>query len=229
MAPQVQILALAFKGLNILDLTGPAEVFGNSELRPACHITTASASGTPRSAEGVTLKTDISFDKLLENDSANLATYDVLVIPGAPPEFIDEALAEDTGLLDVIKAFAALKSSAGKQKWLFSICTGAGFLGAVGLLNGTTCTTHWGYIPDLNKLLSERGEAAKVVKKRFVSVGKTESGVKIVTSGGVSCGMDAALWILSQLFSLEKAKEIAHMMDYEWKFGGNKVTQDWIV
>lgn len=178
MAVQVQILALAFKGLNILDLTGPAEVFGNSELRPACHITIASASpNETRSVEGVTLKTDISFQELLKNDAAaNLSTYQILVVPGAPPEYVEDAIKNDHGLLEVVQAFAALKDTVGKQRWMFSICTGVGFLGTVGVLGGKTCTTHFGYIPELMEVTEKTGKGANVVRKRFVDAGKTESG-----------------------------------------------------
>lgn len=230
--PPIQVLALAFQGLNILDLTGPAEVFGNSALRPAFNLTIASASPqsprATRSAEGVTLAPDTSFQDLLKENAAQLARYDILVVPGAPPEDIECALKNDPGLLQVVKTFAGLfPKSAGHQqdRWLFSICTGAAFLGTEGVLGkGKKATTHFAYIPILEEMTE-----AEVVRKRWVDAGRTESGVRVVTSGGVSCGIDAALWILSHQVGLEKAKEVAEIMDYDWKFGGNEFTREWIV
>lgn len=241
----IQVLALAFQGLNILDLTGPAEVFGNSALRPAFNLTIASATPqNPRatkSAEGVTIAPDTSFQHLLQENAAQLARYDILVVPGAPPEDIECALKNDPGLLEVVKTFAGLPpkatavqkqgegEAAAKDRWLFSICTGAAFLGTEGVLGKKKATTHFAYLPILEEMAEKAGAPAEVVRKRWVDAGRTESGVRVVTSGGVSCGIDAALWILSHQVGLEKAKEVAEIMDYDWKFGGNGFTKEWIV
>ncbi|KAI5361530.1 Putative class I glutamine amidotransferase [Septoria linicola] len=237
--PKFKILILAFQGLNILDLTGPAEGFGNSAIRPTFEITTAASSDLVTSAEGIAIKPDRFFHSLLDPAYGRpfLSDYDLLVVPGGPPPRVQEAIYTDEGLLNVIRAFAAIKRDEApnddSDPWLRSpipsICTGAGFIGAVGLLGGRTVTTHFAYIPRLGEICKAAGSEATVVRKRFVNAGKTENGMMIMTAGGVSCGIDAALWISSKFVSLEKTKEVATSMDYEWKFGKNEFTQEWIV
>lgn len=161
------------------------------------------------------------------------------MVPGAPPEDIECALKNDPVLLEVVKTFAGLppkavqkqggEGGAAKDRWLFSICTGAAFLGTEGVLGKKKATTHFAYLPILEEMAEKAGAPAEVVRKRWVDAGRTESGVRVVTSGGVSCGIDAALWILSHQVGLEKAKEVAEIMDYDWKFGGNGFTKEWIV
>lgn len=138
--PRFKILILAFQGLNVLDLTGPAEVFGNSVLRPTCEITVAASSDLVTSAEGIALKPDRLFYSLLSPEYGRpfLADYDLLVVPGGPPARLQEAIEGDADLLKLIKAFAAIQredmANDDRDPWLrspiFSVCTGAGLLGS---------------------------------------------------------------------------------------------------
>lgn len=51
-----------------------------------------------------------------------------------------------------------------------------------------------------------------------MDAGTSKGGARIVTAGGLSCGIDGALWIVSEMFGLEKAVEVAHVMDHMWRF-----------
>ncbi|KAK4613151.1 Isonitrile hydratase-like protein xanA [Fulvia fulva] len=225
---KVRVLGLMFPSFNVLDLTGPCEVFGSNFLPGERSIDIASATESCTSSEGVTVQCTFSFDELL-NDTSALSDYDILLVPGARDDYIDAALKDDKGLLQIIKTFATLEND-GKERWLFSVCTGAAFLAHVGVLSGKTATTHWTYLDKLKETCKGAGEEADIVRKRFVDAGRSKTGVRVVTAGGVSCGMDAALWIASVVYDLEQAKGIAKGMDYAWAYAPNDdVTEGWTV
>ncbi|EME78036.1 uncharacterized protein MYCFIDRAFT_33518 [Pseudocercospora fijiensis CIRAD86] len=233
---RLEILAIAFAGLNIMDLTGPSEVFGSSRIPTReRRITIASSQDTIASSEGIILKRQVSLLELLatkSDGSIELSRYEILVMPGAPPGNVQKAIEDDENLLAVLRTFAGFGSSGGRHRWILSVCTGAAFLGTIGALSGKTATCHWSYLDTLREICRANnapGEETNVVRKRWVDTGRSPTGVRIITAGGVSCGIDAALWILSELFSMEKAREVAKGMDYDWKFGKNEFTEGWVV
>ncbi len=88
-----------------------------------------------------------------------------------------------------------------------SVCTGAFLLAANGLLNGKRATTHWGSIDWLREhhpQVDVRDDA------RFVDEGR------VITSAGVSAGIDMALHIVSRLCGPEIAAATARNMEYPW-------------
>lgn len=221
-----RILAVVFPSFNILDLTGPAEVFGNSRIPPesrAFHI--ASATETTKAYEGLTVIRDVAYEEVKAEE------YDMLLVPGASPQFVLDAIEKDHGLMNIVRKFAEQKDGGGK--WLFSVCTGALFLGAAGVLAGRTATTHWLSLETLKEICGKAGGEGEtnVVRKRWVDGGKTDGSVRVVNAGGVSCGMDAALWIVSEKNGLDAAKGIAGVMDYMWKYGEQEVetTEGYVV
>ncbi|KAF2214388.1 hypothetical protein CERZMDRAFT_8042, partial [Cercospora zeae-maydis SCOH1-5] len=239
--PQLQILFLAFPGLNILDLCGPSEVFANFALGShAAKITIAASQELVTSFEGPTVQRHRSLKSLLDPSSSSssssspssdpqyplrpLEKFDVLVLPGGPGDRVQAAIDRDTDIAKVVEKWSEISRSApsaadaanpwkGRQP-LLTICTGAAFAGSLGLLGGRTCTTHFGYIPNLEEICKKAGEEARVERKRFVDAGETGAGMRILTSGGISCGVDASLWLVAQLVGMEEARGVAEMMDY---------------
>ena len=104
-----------------------------------------------------------------------------------------------------------------------SICTGAIFLGTLGVFNDRFCTTHWasyGVLVDHVKTAAARTGCQRpgtVVATRFVDSGLNEKGVRIISSGGVSCGMDAALHVVKLRLGEATAKATADNLDYAWR------------
>jgi transcriptional regulator GlxA family with amidase domain len=89
-----------------------------------------------------------------------------------------------------------------------SVCTGAFLLAEAGLLDDLNVTTHWEDIPAL------RQQYPKLMvheDKRWVDEGR------IVTSGGISAGIDMSLQLVSKLHSLELAQKTARQMAFEWQ------------
>lgn len=112
----------------------------------------------------------------------------------------------NTEPIHLIKAFSELPPKAdGKERILFSVCTGSLFLGAAGTLDGLTATTHPYYMDTFKRVTNEKG-TTKIVGDRFV-VNKSgaggKKGLKVVTAGGVSSGIDAAVWIVGYLLGDE--------------------------
>jgi transcriptional regulator GlxA family with amidase domain len=90
---------------------------------------------------------------------------------------------------------------------LLSVCTGSLILGKAGLLDGLSATTHHGAF----NTLREAAPTAQVCEgERYVDNGK------IVTSGGISAGIDMAFHIVSRLLGEETAVQTAKYMEFDW-------------
>jgi transcriptional regulator GlxA family with amidase domain len=97
-----------------------------------------------------------------------------------------------------------------------SVCTGAFLLGAAGLLEGLRATTHWATIDGLR---TRHPGTNVLADARVVDEGK------IVTSAGVSAGIDMALHVVRRLHGEEIARATARDMEYEWDGGDGKLAQ----
>jgi cyclohexyl-isocyanide hydratase len=139
-----------------------------------------------KSEWGLELRPDTSFD--------DCPTLDVLCIPGGPGAF--ELLGDDV-------VVNAIRTIAQQSRCVTSVCTGAFLLGAAGLLAGRRATTHWAS----RELL--RGFGAIPDDSRIVVDGN------LITSGGITSGIDFGLHIAAQLVGVEQAKQIQLAMEYD--------------
>jgi cyclohexyl-isocyanide hydratase len=95
-----------------------------------------------------------------------------------------------------------VREQAARAKLVFSVCTGALILGAAGLLRGKKATTHWAAF-DLLKYFG-----ATPVDERVVIDGR------LVSTAGVTAGIDGALRVTALLFGEQKAQEIQLNIQY---------------
>ncbi|WP_445384736.1 DJ-1/PfpI family protein [Robiginitalea sp. IMCC44478] len=95
----------------------------------------------------------------------------------------------------------------------FTVCTGAFFLAEAGLLKNKNVTTFHDAIEDLKDMDSE----IQVLKYRFVDDGR------IISTAGVSAGIDGALYLVDKLLGEEKVNEVIEYMEYPYwdKSGGH--------
>ncbi len=116
----------------------------------------------------------------------------------------------------MVNAFAALpKKKDGGIRTLLSVCTGGLFLAEAGVLAGQAATTHYLHYDKLREIAATNGET-KVVEERFV-VNKIDEkrGLRIITSGGVSCGIDATLWLIASILGKESKDQVARLVQYK--------------
>ena len=138
--------------------------------------------------------TDSGFAIVPTHDFASAPQADILCIPGG--HGVANALG-DAATIDFIA-----RQAAGAQ-WVTSVCTGAFLLGRAGLLAGKRATTHWAY----THLLPLVG--AELTKARVVEDGN------VVTSGGVTSGLDFALTLIARLRGDAMAQAIQLAIEYD--------------
>jgi transcriptional regulator GlxA family with amidase domain len=126
---------------------------------------------------------------------------DLLVVPGGGWQKRSSAGAWAEAQRGVLPAAIARLHAAGTI--IASVCSGAMLLASTGLLRGRSATTHAGVVADL------RGAGADIVSARVVDDGD------IITAGGVTSGLDLAIWIVERFFKKAAAVEVARMLEYQ--------------
>lgn len=199
---------LLFPQVEVLDFAGPYEVFTTAS-RMAARLmsgsvppfevrTVASAAGPVRARAGLQALADAGFA-----DAAPPAA--VLVVPGG---VVDDVRRDEATLRWIAEAAAGAELVA-------SVCTGAFLLADAGLIAaGTPVTTHWEDIADLR-----RAHPALNVREglRWVDGGRIANGrAALVTSAGISAGIDMSLHLVERLAGRALAERTARQMDFEW-------------
>jgi transcriptional regulator GlxA family with amidase domain len=107
-------------------------------------------------------------------------------------------------LLNDSQTIAWVTTAAASAKHVLSVCTGSLLLAKAGLLSGKSATSHWGALD----LLASLDPTIDVVPDQRV----VDSG--IITSAGVSAGIDMALYVVEKLCGNRVAIDTARYMDY---------------
>ncbi|WP_455681273.1 DJ-1/PfpI family protein [Streptomyces nodosus] len=188
-----RVTVLLFEGVEELDAVGPWETLRLwQELTERdVVVRTASIDGRPvRCGLGLIVTPDGAID--------DEPRPDLLVHPGGAGT--DPLQTDQTHL-------SRLRSLADGGTLLASVCNGALVLAAAGLLTGLPATSHWSALDDL----ASRYPGIDVrTGQRWVDAGH------IVTSAGVSAGIDMALHLVDRLEGTEMARSVAHVLEYPW-------------
>lgn len=227
MAPTFSVAVLLYPGADILDFSGPVEIYSTQPRPPSAssfHITTFSQHNPVESETRALVYTP---NTTLSAIDQKLEDYDILVVPGAMPDLLHKMIANDEGkaIAALISKFAALppRKETG-ARIIQSVCTGALLLAASGVLAGRTVTTHHIAYEDLKRIadrVAGGDSRVNVVPKRWVDAGKTEAGVRIVNAGGVTSGIDTSLWIVEELVGKEVADWVAEVVEFERRAEGD--------
>jgi transcriptional regulator GlxA family with amidase domain len=197
------VAILLFEAVEVLDFAGPFEVFSRTRLTPGVESRRSDETApfrvftVAKKHEPVTTTGDL---QVVPHYSFRTAPpIDLLVVPGG---YGTRALLSDQATLDWIRVTAAT------AKKVTSVCTGALLLAQAGLLDRKRATTHWGAL-NLLQQISDSREAGISVQHgiRFVDDG-------VITSAGVSAGIDMALHVVQQICGASVAAETAHYMEY---------------
>ena len=172
-----------------LDWAGPWEV-----LTSACKdgdrvITVAQSTGVVRCAKGLRVLPEYAFDEC--------PSLDVVVVPGGRGTRVE---------MDNQAMLAFVTKQSASAAWTTSVCTGSFVLWSAGLLEGRRATTHWGAI---DELLGHAPGLDLDRDARWVVDGN------VVTAAGVSAGIDMALWLVGQLYTVEHARAVQRYIQYD--------------
>ena len=181
-----------FDDVEVLDFAGPFEVFSvTSELNnfELLKVFTISKNGQMiKAVNGLNIQPDHSFDSHPE--------IDILIIPGGAGTRTEM---KDDSVLQWVK------NNFDKSEITFSVCSGSRILGTLGLLDGIESVTHHEVIEDMKAI-----SPAVIIKEnaRFADNGK------IMTSGGISAGIDLSLHVIKKLFGKEIMNKTIKYMEY---------------
>ena len=198
MVPMSQrtVAILAFDDMEVLDFAGPYEVF---------NVAGELGEGSPFSVFSVGVTADPAvgrggFTVLPTYSLDDAPAPDLVVVPGG---FGARALLEDERVL------AWVRERAAEVELLLSVCTGALVLAAAGLLEHRSATTHH----DAYDELARMSPTTTVVRgQRFVRSSDT-----ILTSGGVSAGVDLSLHVVRLLAGQETEDRTVTEMEWMWQ------------
>jgi len=196
---------LIFDGVEVLDFAGPFEVFSRTRTVPGTEsrrgedgapfevFTVARTAGPVVATGGLRLLPHFGF--------ADCPPIDLLLVPGG---FGTRPLLADREVLDWIAA------RSGEAQLTTSVCTGSLLLAKSGVLAGRRATTHWGALD----LLAELHDPALVVRDARVVDDV------VITSAGVSAGMDMAFHVVAARCGWSVAEETARYIEYPWPRAG---------
>ncbi len=192
-----QVGILLFENIEVLDFCGPFEVFSVTRLDEAKRREEPSPFNVFLLAETkATVITTGGMKVLPDYDLDDCPPMDILVVPGGWGT--RKEMHNDRLLRWIAKR-------AGQIETLTSVCTGALLLGKAGLLDGKRATTHWRSLDWMQELFPKT-----TVEKQLHFV---EDGA-LLTSAGISAGIDMALKVVARYFGEPVARETAKNMEY---------------
>ena len=187
------VAILVYDDVELLDFAGPSEVFQQAEWKDKNAFNVYLVSVDKKeitSQQFVKITAQYSID--------DCPMPDILVIPGG------NSIAQ----VNNEKLIAWINKVNQKAEYMLSVCNGVRLLAKTGALDGKTATSHYRAVDNLAK---EFPKVEMVKGKRFVDNGR------IITTEGVSAGIDGSLYLLGKIFNKDVPAEIAKQMMYNWK------------
>ncbi|OBI98827.1 glutamine amidotransferase [Mycobacterium alsense] len=181
-----QIAIVAYPGFTALDMIGPYEVLRNL---PGADVRFVWHETGPITADSGVLVIGAT------HSLAETPSPDVILVPGGPSTPVH---ARDEALLEWLRRAHRTAS------WTTSVCSGSVILAAAGLLEGRRATSHWVTLSALKAF-----GVTPVADERIVHQDD------VVTSAGVSAGLDLALWLAGQIAGENRAKAIQLAIEYD--------------
>jgi transcriptional regulator GlxA family with amidase domain len=196
--PVRRVAVVLFEGFTVLDVYGPVQAFASARTaRPdgSWHrhfeiVTIAEKAGPIKAGEGPTTHADYAF--------ADAPAYDILLVPGG---FGTRQAIHNAPLL------LALTAASRKASVTTTVCTGSALLARTGLMDGRPATSNkvaWDWVVQQGPRVKWQRQA------RWVDDGD------LVTSSGVSAGVDMALSVVARLHGVDMARQAARFMEYVW-------------
>ncbi|MFI7355688.1 DJ-1/PfpI family protein [Streptomyces avidinii] len=195
-AGPLRVHVVMYEGVEELDFAAPHEVFCAARFFTDREVdvryVTAGGPGTVRAAYGTRVAVDGAWDP---------RTADVLLVPGggyARPDAPGVRAGIRSGVLP-----RKLAEAVRPGLTIGAVCTGTMLLAAAGLTANRPCTTHHRARPDLEK------QGGLLKNARVVDDGD------LVTAGGITSGVDLALWLVRRELGADAATSVEAMLEYE--------------
>ncbi|MBB5645726.1 DJ-1/PfpI family protein [Pedobacter cryoconitis] len=186
----LNVAIFVYPGVELLDFAGPAEVFSNAK---GFRVYTVAA-------DLGLMRTEKSVIRIYPDYTiSNAPQPDIIVLPGAPLEELDPVV-NNREVINWIKEVHK------KTKLTMSVCTGAQLLSKAGILDYKTVTTHAEAIDTLQRLTPNSKFVGNV---RFVEHGK------LLSTAGVSAGIDGALHVVAKYRGMKEALFVSAIMEYD--------------
>lgn len=191
-----------FPDVEVLDFAGPYEVFttanrvfrrqnpGSNDIFEVFGV--ARDEALVRARAGLEIKPDQTI--------ANHPPIDVLVVPGG-------VVTREIDSPDIIRWIARTHA---ENTLTASVCTGAFLLAKAGILTEKSATTHWEDVADLRAMFPD---VSVLDGRRWVDEGR------VITSGGISSGIDMSLHLVERLAGRDLALATARQMEFDWREG----------
>jgi transcriptional regulator GlxA family with amidase domain len=198
--PVIRRVAVAlFEGFTVLDVYGPVQAFASARLtRPDGSVqrlfeivTLGEKAGPVKSGEGPTTQADYAFP--------DAPAFDVLLVPGG---FGTRQAVNNAPLL------LALTAASRRAAVTTTVCTGSALVARTGLMDGRPATSNkiaWDWVVQQGPRVRWQRQA------RWVDDGD------LVTSSGVSAGIDMALSLVARFHGVDMARRSARLMEYVWR------------
>jgi transcriptional regulator GlxA family with amidase domain len=190
----VNIGIYIYEQAEVLDFSGPFEVFTTAtrvcdDNNPFDVFLISETGGEVTARSGYRVMSDYAFDKH--------PLLDVVIVAGGV----------HTHEMTKPPVLEWIAQQAETASIMASVCTGAFLLAKARVLQQQVVTTHWEDIPSLRKMFPKLTVVRDV---RWVDEGG------VVTSGGISAGIDMSLHLVSKLHSFDLAEKTAQQMDFTW-------------
>jgi transcriptional regulator GlxA family with amidase domain len=208
----LQIHLLGFDGMEALDFAGPFEVFSTAArmaermglvpgpAAPWCRVQTFALTRDAVVARaGLRVLPDVCLGDMMKDDASlkDAMGPDVLLIPGG----VMDAVLNSRATLGWIAQQARL------ARITASVCTGAFALAAAGVITDQRVTTHWEDMADLR---------AAWPRLQVIDGVRWEDTGPVVTSAGISAGIDMSLHLVERLGGRALAERTARQMEFAW-------------
>ncbi len=201
---QRRVVIAIFDDVEVLDFAGPFEVFSvagrRQGLEPFEVLLVAQ--------EMRLIKARNNFMVMPHFSLADCPPSDLFLIPGGGGRRADGAPFGTRFEKDNPVLLEWIKERHRSNELTLSVCSGSLILASAGLLEGLPATSHRGALQELRDISPN----VQVIQGR-----KTVDAGRIVTSGGISAGIDMALDVVAKLHGLELARETAYYMEYDWE------------